>query len=66
MLVEKLSAAKGLSAEEGEQEYLKYISMRTWIKPEEIAEVAWFLASDAAKHLSGQEICVDGNIEWEQ
>ena len=66
MLVEKLSAAKGLSAEEGEQEYLKYISMRTWIKPEEIAEVAWFLASDGAKHLSGQEICVDGNIEWEQ
>ncbi|MCA9015487.1 MAG: SDR family oxidoreductase, partial [Planctomycetaceae bacterium] len=29
-------------------------------KPEEIAEVAVFLASDAARNIFGQEIVVDG------
>lgn len=66
LLVDKLAKAKGISTEEGEQEYLKYISLRTWIQPAEIADTAFFLASDAARHITAQEISVDGNIEWEQ
>lgn len=66
LLVEKLATKKATSIEEAEQEYLKYISLRTWIQPSEIADAACFLASPAASRITAQEIAVDGNIEWEQ
>jgi len=46
-------------------EALGHISMRTKIQPSEIGEMAWFLASDAARHITAQIIGVDGNAEWE-
>jgi len=65
-LVDKLAQKKGVSAQEAEQEYLKYISLRSWIKPSDIADTVCFLASSRAQKITGQEIAVDGNIEWEQ
>jgi NAD(P)-dependent dehydrogenase (short-subunit alcohol dehydrogenase family) len=65
-LVAKHAEETDQSLEAAETDFLKYISMRTWIQPSEIADVACFLASDAAKHITAQEIAVDGNIEWEQ
>ena len=65
-LVVSLAKKKHMSVDEGEQEFLKYISMRTWIKPSEIADAVHFLSSDAACHITAQEISVDGNFEWEQ
>jgi NAD(P)-dependent dehydrogenase (short-subunit alcohol dehydrogenase family) len=38
-------------------------SMRTTVTPNDVAEVIAFLCSDAARHLSGQEISVCGNFE---
>jgi NAD(P)-dependent dehydrogenase (short-subunit alcohol dehydrogenase family) len=35
------------------------------IDPDEVAAVALFLASENARHISGQEIGVCGNVEWE-
>ena len=32
---------------------------------EEVADLAVFLASRKARHISGQFIAVDGNMEWE-
>ncbi|MGY8985968.1 MAG: SDR family oxidoreductase [Sphingomonadales bacterium] len=55
----------GVSLEEVEKSFLKTISMRTKIKMSEIGEMAVFLASDKAKHITAQEIAVDGNLEWE-
>ena len=66
LLVEKLATKKAISVEDAEQEYLRYISLRTWIQPSEIADTAWFLTSPAARQITAQEISVDGNIEWEQ
>jgi NAD(P)-dependent dehydrogenase (short-subunit alcohol dehydrogenase family) len=51
--------------EDVEGEYLRYISMRSKISPEEIADMVLFLASPAARHVTGQLVGVDGNIEWE-
>lgn len=48
-----------------EREFLSYISMRTMIQPAEIGTMAVFLASDAARHVTAQQISVDGNMEWE-
>lgn len=57
--------AAGTSLEQEEQVFLDYISMRTKIEPQEIGDMAVFLASQAALHVTGQLLSVDGNIEWE-
>jgi NAD(P)-dependent dehydrogenase (short-subunit alcohol dehydrogenase family) len=44
---------------------MKYISMRAWIEPSEIADAAIFLASGAGRHISGQFLGVCANTEWE-
>lgn len=48
-----------------ERQFLSYISMRTMIQPAEIGAMAVFLASDSARHVTAQQISVDGNMEWE-
>lgn len=65
-LVNNYAKENNLSIDEAEAEFLKYISLKSWIKPSEIADTAFFLASDQARHITGQEIAVDGNCEWEQ
>jgi NAD(P)-dependent dehydrogenase (short-subunit alcohol dehydrogenase family) len=55
----------GITYEEAEAGFLNYISMRTWIEPGEIADMAFFLASDAGRHITAQKIEVGGNLEWE-
>ena len=65
-LIQKQAELKGVSMQAASEEFLSYISMRTMIDPQEIADMCLFLASPAARHVTGQEICVDGNVEWEQ
>jgi len=64
-LVALQAEERKISYEEAEEGFLKYISMQTWIEPAEIAEMAFFLASDAARHVTAQKISVSGNLEWE-
>ncbi|MDG2313093.1 MAG: SDR family oxidoreductase [Alphaproteobacteria bacterium] len=56
---------KNIDFEEAENNFLKYISLRTWIDPSEVGELAVFLASSAGRHITGQQIGMDGNVEWE-
>lgn len=65
-LVSNYAEENALSVTEAEAEFLKYISLKSWITPDEIANTAFFLSSDQACHISGQEIAVDGHSEWEQ
>jgi NAD(P)-dependent dehydrogenase (short-subunit alcohol dehydrogenase family) len=53
------------SAESVEQDYLKFISLRSKTEPEDIAEMIHFLASNAALRITGELIAVSGNVEWE-
>jgi NAD(P)-dependent dehydrogenase (short-subunit alcohol dehydrogenase family) len=64
-VIARIARQEGRTAEAVEQEALQFISMRTKIQPAEIADMVLFLCSDAARHVSGQLIGVDGNIEWE-
>jgi NAD(P)-dependent dehydrogenase (short-subunit alcohol dehydrogenase family) len=64
-LVARAAQEAGKSFEEAEAEMLKYISLRCWIDPLEIADTALFFASHAGRHISGQFLGVCGNIEWE-
>jgi NAD(P)-dependent dehydrogenase (short-subunit alcohol dehydrogenase family) len=56
---------RGIPVEELEREALSFISLRSKVQPREIGEMAYFLASDAALHVTGQIVGVDGNAEWE-
>lgn len=60
------AAAEGISADELTATFLNYISMRAKVQPEEIGDMAVFLTSSAARHVTGQLVSVDGNIEWEE
>ena len=45
------------------KEYTASSSMRRFVEPDEIADMAVFLASPAAAMVSGQAMSVDGNTE---
>ena len=55
--------ARNIDAEVVRAEYVKGVSMKTWVSAEDIAATATWLASDAARRISGQVIAVDGNTE---
>ena len=65
-IVSRIAAEKGITAAEVEADFIRYFSMRSQIQPGEIADMAFFLASDEARHVSGQMIAVDGFVEWEE
>ncbi|MBL4639501.1 MAG: SDR family oxidoreductase [Kordiimonadaceae bacterium] len=65
-LIRIQAETQGISYTEAQAEALKYTSMRTMIEMSEIGDMAVFLASDRAKHVSGQKIGVCGNAEWEE
>ena len=62
-ILARKAESEGKSLKETEKEYLKFISMRCWIEPKEVGDLAVFLSSERAKHISGQFIAVDWHIE---
>lgn len=65
-VITAVAKRKGIPVEEAREKSLRYISMRTEVAPSEIGDMACFLASDAARHVTGQFIGVCGNVEWEE
>ena len=53
----------GKSIDEIRMEYASGTSMRRFARPQEIADLCQYLASNAAKFISGQAISVDGHTE---
>jgi NAD(P)-dependent dehydrogenase (short-subunit alcohol dehydrogenase family) len=66
MVFQRVARDKGMPIEEFEKEALKYVSMRTKIEPEELADTVLYLASDKAPHITGQLLEVSGGAEWEE
>jgi NAD(P)-dependent dehydrogenase (short-subunit alcohol dehydrogenase family) len=46
------------------EEYLKKISLRRMVTPDDVALTCLFLCSPAGQNISGQAISVDGNVEY--
>ena len=64
-IIERKAREQQCTPEELKNEYLRYISMRTAIDPDEIGATVAFLCSYDARHITGQLLGVDSNIEWE-
>lgn len=57
------AVARGIPEDAVRQIYVKGTSMRTWVKAQDIANMALFLASDMGNKISGQAMSVDGHTE---
>jgi NAD(P)-dependent dehydrogenase (short-subunit alcohol dehydrogenase family) len=57
------AAIKGTTAQAIRQGYEAGVSMRSFVKATDVAELAVFLGSDSARLISGQIIAVDGHTE---
>ena len=55
--------SRGISLDLVHKEYVQSQSIKRFVKPEEIADMCLFLASPAAKMVTGQAIAVDGHTE---
>jgi NAD(P)-dependent dehydrogenase (short-subunit alcohol dehydrogenase family) len=62
-VIRREAAARGASSEEVTLEYVGGQSIARWVQPDEIADMCVFLASDAARMVTGQAIAVDGHTE---
>ena len=62
-VIEREAAARGASSEEVTLEYVGGQSIARWVQPDEIADMCVFLASAAARMVTGQAIAVDGHTE---
>ena len=55
--------AGGRTEDEVRAQYVKGVSMRTWVNVDDLADMVLYLASPAASKVSGQIIAVDGHTE---
>lgn len=58
------AATAGISAEAMRELYLQKISLRRMVSADDVAAMALFLCSPAARNVTGQAISVDGNVEY--
>ena len=57
------SEASGRKLEDVRAQYMSGVSLRCFMTAQDISDMAVFLASDAARHVTGQAVSVDGNTE---
>jgi NAD(P)-dependent dehydrogenase (short-subunit alcohol dehydrogenase family) len=55
--------ARGISYEEMEGEFLRHVSLRTAVTPQQIADQIVFLCSPRGRTISGQAISIDGDAQ---
>ena len=65
-LITRLASERRQTVEQAHERYVSFISTRSLIGCEEVADAAFFLASDAARNITGQLVGVCGNLEWEE
>jgi len=62
-VIERDAKRRGQTVEAIRDVYLRQSSLRTFIRPDDVAYLALFLASDRASKISGQAIGLDGHTE---
>ncbi|QLC23928.1 SDR family oxidoreductase [Parasphingopyxis algicola] len=64
-VVAAVARDEGVSAEDMESRFLKFVSTRSKVSTGEVAGLVDYLCSSAAQNITGQTISIDGNLEWE-
>jgi NAD(P)-dependent dehydrogenase (short-subunit alcohol dehydrogenase family) len=62
-VIDAKAKALGISFEEQKERSLEKVSMRSMVSPQDIANMALYLASDLGKHVTGQAISVCAGVE---
>ncbi|PHQ83274.1 MAG: 3-oxoacyl-[acyl-carrier-protein] reductase [Thalassobium sp.] len=62
-VMQREAAAKGMTRDQVYQGYAAGTSMRSFVRAQDVADMALFLGSDQARLVSGQVISVDGHTE---
>jgi len=57
------AAASGLTEDVVRAQYVRGVSLRTWVTAEDVADTVLWLASPQAKRISGQIMAIDGHTE---
>lgn len=58
------AAATGVSPEAMREDYIRKTSLRRMVTAEDVAALALFLCSPAARNITGQAVSVDANMEY--
>lgn len=64
-ILRNIAETEGLDWDTVMERELASTSMRTLVSMRDVAAMAAYLASDLAKHITGQVIEVDGGVQWE-
>jgi NAD(P)-dependent dehydrogenase (short-subunit alcohol dehydrogenase family) len=62
-VIDAKAKALGIRAEEMRNRLLDTVSLRTFVSPQDIANMALFLATDAGRHITGQALSVCGDVQ---
>ncbi len=62
-VIEAKAQAKGVSFREQEEEALRNVSLRTYVTPHDITNMALYLCSPFGATVSGQALAVDGDMQ---
>ena len=63
-VIKARASTTGVSVDKMRETYLQKISLRRMVTADDVAAMALFLCSPAARNVSGQAISVDGNVEY--
>jgi NAD(P)-dependent dehydrogenase (short-subunit alcohol dehydrogenase family) len=58
------AASLGMGVDEMREDYLRKISLRRMVTADDVAAMALYLCSPAARNVTGQAVSVDGNVEY--
>jgi NAD(P)-dependent dehydrogenase (short-subunit alcohol dehydrogenase family) len=62
-VIDAKAGALGITAAEMRNRLLDTVSLRTFVSPQDIANMALFLATEAGRHVTGQALSVCGNVQ---
>jgi NAD(P)-dependent dehydrogenase (short-subunit alcohol dehydrogenase family) len=62
-VIDAKAGALGITADAMRGRLLDTVSLRTFVSPQDIANMALFLATDAGKHVTGQALSVCGDVQ---
>lgn len=62
-VIERAAEEQGKTEEEIRASWTQQVSMRSFVEAEDVASMAWYLASPEGRYVSGQSLAVDGHTE---